>query len=192
MAGRPIVRSIAGSSISSRIRRSPGRTTRRNIPGFFATLRGAMSDIPSSQPVTDELSWVVDFNERVRRQRAIIDSARPQVSQLVAKAITDKFDRRLDVGRTEGLARAGEFAGRASTPGFAYQAYVRLKLASVRAFGAELIVKLRGVPAQSPLSRMVAEIIDAWATRQGRRAMSAPTAGARNSRPRPRRACRGG
>ena len=51
--------------------------------------------------------------------------------------------------------------------GFAYQAYVRLKLASVRAFGAELIVKLRGVPAQSPLSRVVAEIIDAWAVRKG-------------------------
>src|SRR5262249_38397243 len=47
--------------------------------------------------------------------------------------------------------------------GFAYQAYVRLKLASVRAFGAEMIVKLRGVPAQSPMARVVAEIIDAWA-----------------------------
>jgi hypothetical protein len=37
----------------------------------------------------------------------------------------------------------------------------------VRAFGAELIVKLRGMPAQSPLSRLVAEIIDAWAVRKG-------------------------
>ena len=27
----------------------------RAVPGFFTTLRGAMSDIPSSQPVTDEL-----------------------------------------------------------------------------------------------------------------------------------------
>ena len=44
---------------------------------------------------------------------------------------------------------------------------MRLKLASVRAFGAELIVKLRGMPAQSPLSWLVAEIIDAWAVRKG-------------------------
>ena len=51
--------------------------------------------------------------------------------------------------------------------GFAYQAYVRLKLASVRAFGAQLIVRLRGAPEQSPLSRVVAEIIDAWAVRKG-------------------------
>ena len=51
--------------------------------------------------------------------------------------------------------------------GFAYQAYVRLKLASVRAFGAQLIVRLRGAPSQSPLSRVVAEIIDAWALAKG-------------------------
>src|SRR6202030_2640498 len=51
--------------------------------------------------------------------------------------------------------------------GFAYQAYVRLKLASVRAFGGQLIVKLRGAPAQSPLARVVAEIIDAWALAKG-------------------------
>jgi patatin-related protein len=51
--------------------------------------------------------------------------------------------------------------------GFAYQAYVRLKLASVRSFGAQLIVRLRGAPPQSPLSRVVAEIIDAWALAKG-------------------------
>jgi hypothetical protein len=51
--------------------------------------------------------------------------------------------------------------------GFAYQSYVRLKLASVRAFGAQLIVRLRGVPAQSPMARVVAEIIEAWALAKG-------------------------
>jgi hypothetical protein len=51
--------------------------------------------------------------------------------------------------------------------GFAYQAYVRLKLASVRAFGAQLIIKLRGAPERSPLSRVMSEIIDAWAVRKG-------------------------
>ena len=71
----------------------PVMPSRHRLPGFFATLRGAMSDIPASQPVTDELTWVVDFNDRVRRLRAIIDSARPQISQLVAKVIPAKFDR---------------------------------------------------------------------------------------------------
>jgi patatin-related protein len=145
---------------------SPSASTRLTVPGFFATLRGAMSDIPSSQPVTDELSWVVDFNDRVRRLRAIIDSARPQVSQLVAKAITDKFDRRITSAELKAW-REQVNSQVAVDAGFAYQSYVRLKLASVRAFGAELIVKLRGVPAQSPLSRVIAEIIDAWAIAKG-------------------------
>jgi patatin-related protein len=138
----------------------------RHMPGFFATLRGALSDIPSSQPVTDELARVVDFNDQVRRLRAIIDSARPHVSELVSKVVTA----RLDGGISSDDLRAWREQVNshvAVDAGFAYQSYVRLKLASVRAFGAALIVKLRGVPEHSPMSRVVAEIIDAWALAKG-------------------------
>jgi patatin-related protein len=132
------------------------------VPGFFATLRGAMSDIPGQQPVADELTWVLDFNERVRRLRAIIDSARPHISELVTSVVTVAFDQ--PISSNELRAWREQVNNQVvRDAGFAYQAYVRLKLASVRAFGAELIVKLRGVPPKSPLSRMVAEIIDAWA-----------------------------
>src|SRR5437870_1630547 len=136
------------------------------VPGFFAMLRGALSDIPSSQPVIDELTRVIEFNEQVRRLRAIVDSARPHINQLVGKVVTTTFDRPIS---SEELRAWREQVNShvARDAGFAYQAYVRLKLASVRAFGAELIVKLRGVPAQSPLSRVVAEIIDAWALHKG-------------------------
>lgn len=125
-----------------------------------------MSDIPSSQPVTDDLSWIVDFNDRIRRLRVIIDSARPHVSDLVADVITSKFDQAISSGELRAW-REQVNSQVARNAGFAYQAYVRLKLASVRSFGAELIVKLRGVPEQSPLARVVAEIIDAWAVAKG-------------------------
>jgi patatin-related protein len=144
----------------------PAMVAPRTVPGFFATLRGAMSDIPSSQPVTNELNWVLDFNDRVRRLRAIIDSARPQISLLVETAIVDNLDRPISSNELRAW-REQVNAQAVLDAGFAYQAYVRLKLASVRSFGAELIVKLRGIPAQSPLSRVVAEIIDAWAIRKG-------------------------
>src|SRR5262249_736712 len=49
----------------------PAMLKRQRPPGFFATVRGAMSDIPASQPVTGELGWVVDFNRRLRRVRAV-------------------------------------------------------------------------------------------------------------------------
>jgi len=138
----------------------------RDVPGFFATLRGAMSDLPSSQPVTDELGWVAEFNNRVRQLKAIIDSARPQVSQLVAKVITAPFDGAISAHELR-ASRERVNSQVARDAGFAYEAYVRLKLSSVRAFVAGMIVALRGVPAQSPLSRVVAEIVDVWAERKG-------------------------
>jgi patatin-related protein len=144
----------------------PAMPLHRRPPGFFTTLRGAMSDIPSSQPVTDELNWVLEFNDRVRRLRAIIDSARPQVSQLVANVIPPEFNRAISTNEL-GTWREQVNSQVAQDAGFAYQSYVRLKLASVRAFGARLIVKLRGGPEQSPLARVIAEIIDAWALRKG-------------------------
>jgi patatin-related protein len=138
----------------------------RNIPGFFATLRGALSDIPSSQPVTDELNWVVEFNGQVRRLQAIIESARPQVSELVASVIPAALDQpvvahELRAWREQVNARVARDAG------FAYEAYVRLKLTSVRDFVARTIVQLRGMPLHSPLTRVVEEIVDVWGQRRG-------------------------
>src|SRR5207248_648850 len=138
----------------------------RGVPGFFTTLRGALSDIPSSQPVAEELNRVIEFNEQVRRLRAIIDSARPHVSELVSKAVTSPLDGAMS---SQDLRRFRERVNAqvAVDAGFAYQAYVRLKLASVRSFGAELIVKLRGVSPKSPLARVVSQIIEVWAVRKG-------------------------
>src|SRR5919201_1278744 len=165
--GRPAFREVDRRLVYIDPHPAPAVLPRQHaIPGFFATLRGALSDIPGSQPVIDELSRVIEFNDQVRRLRAIIDSARPQISELVSKVVTATFDRRISSEELRAW-REQVNAHVARDAGFAYQAYVRLKLASVRTFGAELIVKLRAVPAQSPLSRIVAEVIDAWALRKG-------------------------
>ncbi len=138
----------------------------RNVPGFFSTLRGAISDIPRTQPVTDELSWIVDFNDQVRRLKSIIESARPDVSRMVAKVITTPLDAAVPAAQLRSW-REQVNVQVARDAGFAYDGYVRLKLTAVRTLVSQLIVKLRGVPAPSPLSRVVAEIIDAWAARHG-------------------------
>jgi patatin-related protein len=165
--GRPAFREVDRRLVYIDPHPAPAVLPREHaIPSFFATLRGALSDIPSSQPVIDELTRVIEFNEQVRRLRAIVDSARPQISQLVSNVVTTTFDRPISTDELRAW-REQVNAHVARDAGFAYQAYVRLKLASVRSFGAELIVKLRGVPAQSPLSRVVGEIIDAWALRKG-------------------------
>ncbi|WP_206685103.1 hypothetical protein, partial [Salmonella enterica] len=67
-----------------------GLAAHHGLPGFFSTLKGAMSEIPLSQPVTDELGWIADFNEQVRRLRSIVDSARPHIRRVVEEV--EAFD----------------------------------------------------------------------------------------------------
>ena len=132
------------------------------MPSFFAVLKGALSDIPSSEPVTDELNWVISFNDRVRRMRSIIEDARPRVSDLVADVVSASFDRTFTSDQVR-TWREQVHVEVAHNAGFAYEGYVRLKLASVRAFVSHLIATLRGVRPRSPLARAISEIVDAWA-----------------------------
>ena len=134
-----------------------------DMPGFFSTLRGAMSDIPRTQPVTDELGWVAEFNDQIIRMRAVIDSARPHISKLVTGAISADLDKpytedQVRIWREQANDRAVRDAG------FAYEGYTRLKLTSVREYVTSMIVQLRDVPKKSPLAKAIGEIVDAWAT----------------------------
>ena len=62
--GRPAFREVDRRLVYIDPHPAPAVLPRQHaIPGFFATLRGALSDIPSSQPVIDELSRVIEFND---------------------------------------------------------------------------------------------------------------------------------
>lgn len=153
----------------------PGAPVHHGEPGFFAMLWSALSDLPSTQPVTDELNWVDEFNDRVERLREIVDNARPRVSSLVAAIVDSSFDAPLAAGEVRAWrAQANVVAARDA--GFAYDGYVRLKLASVRTFLARLIARLRGAPPRSPLAYAIAETVDAWAEAAGN-VYDGPTAG---------------
>ena len=140
---------------------------RHGCPGFFATLRGAMTDIPRVAAGDRR----TQLGHRLQRPGAPPARHHRQRASADQPAGRERHHRRISIGRSRPneLRAWREQVNTQVTrdAGFAYQAYVRLKLASVRAFGAELIVKLRGAPAQSPLSRVVAEIIDAWALHKG-------------------------
>ncbi|HWG04753.1 MAG TPA: patatin-like protein [Beijerinckiaceae bacterium] len=141
---------------------SPIVSAHRGVPGFFSALKGALADLPNADPISDELNWVSDFNERTRRVREIIEDAQPRVRDLVMSVVAAPFDRaatqeEVRFWREDVNARAAEDAG------FAYEGYVRLKLASVRTFISGLIARLLDVPGQTPSARIIAEIIDAWA-----------------------------
>ena len=137
-----------------------------DMPGFFSTLRGAMSDIPRTQPVTDELSWVAEYNEQITRLRAVIDSARPHISDLVTSTISAPFDQGVTVEQVRSWReQVNERAVRDA--GYAYEGYTRLKLASVRDYITAMIVQLRDVPKKSPLAKAIGAVVDAWVRSRG-------------------------
>ena len=143
-----------------------GATARRDLPGFFSTLKGALSDLPSADPVADELGWVTDFNDRIKLLREIIENARPNVSQFVAGIIGALPDRPIGSGQIRAW-REQINTQVTIDAGFAYEGYVRLKLASVRAFIASLIAGIRGASPHSQFARTIAEIVDVWAAETG-------------------------
>lgn len=136
------------------------------VPGFFTTLRNALSDLPRNEPIADELAYVSGFNERVRRLKGIVDAARPQITQLVSGVVKLAADEPLAADRLR-LWREQVNERAARDAGFAYEGYVRLKLTSVRALVSQLIAAMLGHPPRSPLARSVAAIIDAWAHQSG-------------------------
>jgi len=143
-----------------------GLASNHGMPGFFPTLKGALSEIPLSQPVTDELGWVAEFNQQVRRLRAIVDSARPSIRRLVAEVIAIDREQQINKDRICGWRKQANMKA-ARDAGFAYDAYVRLKLASACDFVSRLIMEIRGVRSGSPFARSITEIINAWAIQSG-------------------------
>jgi patatin-related protein len=136
-------------------------------PGFFATLKGALSDIPRNEPIAAELARINDHNDRVRRLRTIVDAARPHVTDLVSEVVPAEAGAAIAVPEIAAW-RVAASARAARAAGFAYEGYVRLKLATVRAQAARLLAGLVGLAPGSPGARLVVDAVDVWAERSGR------------------------
>ena len=131
-------------------------------PGFFMTLKGALSDLPRNEPIAEQLESIGRFNERVRKRRAIVDSARPEIARLVAALPEARMDGPLSAAELRSWREAAnEHAAR--NAGFAYQGYVRQKLDSVQSYLARFIASVCGLREGSPEARVVEAVIAAWA-----------------------------
>jgi predicted acylesterase/phospholipase RssA len=100
-------------------------------PGFFATIFGALSDLPREQPIRDNLDAIAGRSMRISRMRAIVETLRPDVEASVATLFgrTLFIDRpnpaRLAAWRAKAEARAAHDAGHS------YLAYCQLRLAAL-------------------------------------------------------------
>ena len=153
----------------------PVEEMHRGIPSFFPTLKAALSDLPRSQPIGEELKRVATFNEQVRLLQKITAEARPQVTELVDDLVRDATDRLLRPDEIR--ARRMEANNRvARNAGLAYDGYVQMKLAAtIEALG-HRVAAACGVRPASRAERSIVEVIAAWAAAQGIAYVHAPVA----------------
>ena len=142
------------------------RAVRAVLPGFFATIRGALSDLPRYDPINDELVWIDQLNEAVRRERAALEAVRPDVAArveriagaaLVAPVTAEQLRRwRLDAARI--LLEDSRLT---------YSQYVRLMIGEALAYLSRLVATVCGYDPNSPQARWLATALETWARRRG-------------------------
>jgi hypothetical protein len=94
------------------------------VPGFFTTIFGALSDIPREQPIRDNLDAIASRSDRIRRSRRIIEAIRPEIEAAVSQLFGYTFflsnpnAARLARWRAIAEARSAQDSGHA---GSAYQ-----------------------------------------------------------------------
>jgi patatin-related protein len=101
------------------------------LPGFFATIFGAMSDIPREQPIRDNLESLESRSGRIRRMQHIIDALRPGVERTIETLFGRTFF--LDspnAARLQTWRRKAQL-GAAREAGYAFAAYGHVKLSGV-------------------------------------------------------------
>ncbi|PQO93622.1 DUF3376 domain-containing protein [Massilia phosphatilytica] len=135
----------------------------KEVPGFFATLRGALSDLPRTDPTYKELADVGRYNKQVRRLKQAISYARPQVAKLVDEVTEGKSRGRYTVNdlRHWRLSSTNALAG---TP-IVYDSFIRTLVLEALDFVAELIAGASGFSRESTASHRVQEAIELWAAR---------------------------
>ena len=113
-------------------------------PGFFATIFGALSDIPREQPIRDNLEVIERLSGRVRRLRRIVQTMQPEVEAAIERALGSTFFLMSPTPKRFAAWRSGANELAARSAGYAYAAYAHLKIATVVEDAADTIFRLGG------------------------------------------------
>ncbi|QAU35732.1 patatin-like protein [Janthinobacterium sp. 17J80-10] len=136
-----------------------------SVPGFFTTLRGALSDLPRTAPTYNELANVSRYNKQVRRLKETILHARSQVAKLLEQSTGGRLsgDFTLNELRHWRLISTNLLAG---TP-IVYDSYMRALVLEALDFVAVLISDACGFARESTASHRVQDAVEGWAVHQG-------------------------
>lgn len=167
IAGRPAYRQIDRRVLYIDPHpRGPRNAQWGQVPGFFRTLKGALSDIPRNEPIHEDLSWVNAYNAEIKRLQTVIDASRPHIAAIVDSVAGSSLEGPLD-GATIGRLRLAANAKARAETGFAYEGYVRLKLASVIDELSDLLVSVCGFNTDSKEAREIKAATVYWADQTG-------------------------
>jgi patatin-related protein len=114
------------------------------LPGFFGTIFGALSNLPRTQPIRDNLEEIDQRSSRIRRMRSIVESLRPEVEESIESlfGMTLFLDRPTANRLRDWRAKAQDRA--AKSAGHAYPAYGHLKLTGVAEDTISMLFALSG------------------------------------------------
>ncbi len=98
------------------------------LPGFFATIFGAMSTIPREQPIRDNLEFIEQRSIRIEQTRRIIEAIRAEVDIAVEAAMGRQILLYRPSVERIGAWRLRAHEQAARKAGFTYAGYGQLKL----------------------------------------------------------------
>ena len=124
------------------------------LPGFFATIFGAISNIPREQPIRDNLNAIAGRSQRIIQMRSITDNLRGEVEANVEAIFgrtlfLDKpTARRLAIWQRKSRVKAAKMAG------FSWVAYAHLRLSTVVEDIAGTLRRLRDDSEAAPVATL--------------------------------------
>lgn len=141
------------------------RTAGPGAPGFFSTLRAALSDLPRHDPVYKELAQISQYNRQASRLKAAISDARPHVALAIESTtggrLVEKFSP-AELGQWR-IRAMSELSGTAVV----YNAWTRSLVLEGLDFIVRIITTSCRMGPESRQASVVQEIIEEWARQQG-------------------------
>ncbi|MBC2665523.1 patatin-like protein [Novosphingobium flavum] len=142
-----------------------GMTPHAGMPGFFATLRGALSDLPRQDPIYEELEEANRFNDQVSRLKAIARISNAHVEALLEQATEG------DLSGPVTLAQVRHWRLTASnllaSSALVYNAWVRSLVLEAADVILGLVCRTCAFEPQSRQAQWARRVIEAWCELEG-------------------------
>ena len=143
----------------------PSVAPRGGMPGFFATLRGALSDLPRYDPISEELEETNHFNDQISRLKSLIHSSRSHVEALIEQATGGGLSGPITVEKVRHWRLTS--TNLLSSSSLLYNAWMRaLVLESVDVIR-DFVSRICGYDRQSQQAHWIRRVIEAWCEIQG-------------------------